>query len=108
MLFHTWRREASILGKCESYQEKFEKVLKTSVIKDMMDCNHTWYELDEAMKDVVKRTEEFLENELDRVAPTAQQTEREDEEEGESDIFPEFAPPNTTISEYSDLPGGEA
>ena len=41
-------------------------------------------------------------------APTAQQTEREDEEEGvqESNIFPEFARPNSTISEYSDPPGG--
>ena len=74
----------------------------------MIEYNHNWYELDAAMKDVEKRTEESLDDEWDKVAPTAQQTEGEDEEEGvqESDIFPQFDPPNTTISEYSDLSAG--
>ncbi|MCG8077483.1 MAG: AAA family ATPase [Candidatus Thiodiazotropha taylori] len=105
LLFHPWRKEANIIGTCETYEEKFEMVLKSTEIKQTMrEYNHNWSELDEAMSDVEKRKEDSLEDEWDRVAPTAQQTEREDEEEGVCDIYPEYAPPNTTLSEHSEIP----
>ena len=33
MLFYPWRTETNLIGKCETYQERFEKLVKTSDIK---------------------------------------------------------------------------
>ena len=61
--------------------------------------------MDLAVQELQKRNEDSMENEWDRIAPGAQQIEREDKEEGvqESDIFPVFAPTDDAISSHSEL-----
>ena len=71
----------------------------------MIEYNHNWYELDQAAEEVQKRAEESFEDHWDKMVPGAQQTNKEDEEEGvtESDIYPVFAAPSAAISSYSDF-----
>ena len=83
MLFYPWRKENAIKNGFDSFQEKFEEIVETSDIEDkMLEYNHNWYELDTAVKDLEHRKDENMDDEWDRIAPAAQQVEREDEEEG--------------------------
>ena len=59
--------------------------------------------MDLAVQKLQKRNEDSIENEWDRIAPGAQQIEREDEGVQESDIFPVFAPTVDAISSHSEL-----
>ena len=106
MLFHPWRDEKTIIGNSETYQDQFETLVgSTEIHQKMVEYKHNWYELDLAVQELQKRNEDSMENEWDRIAPGAQQIEREDEEEGvqESDIFPVFAPTDDAISSHSEL-----
>ena len=106
MLFTPWRQEDAIIGNCQTYQDRFEELVKiTDIHAKMVEYKQNWYKLDLAVQDLQKRDDSGMEDEWDRIAPGVQQVEREDEEEGvqESDIYPVFAPSNKAFSSHSEV-----
>ena len=106
MLFSPWRNDNAIIADYETCQDRFEELVEsTDIHAKMVEYKHNWYELDLAVRDLKKRNEESMEDEWDRLAPGAQQVEREDEAEGvqESDIFPVFAPTDDAVSSHTQI-----
>jgi len=107
LLFHPWRSEALLIGDSETYTEAFMKLkeIDNSIEIKMEEDNHKSVELDAAIADVETLQESDLGQGWDKVAPSAQAIEREDEEEGvqDCDEFQDLAPPTDEIRCYSHI-----
>jgi len=107
LLFHPWRSEALLIGDSETYTEAFMKLkeIDNSIEIKMEEYNHKSVELDAAIADVETLQESDLGQGWDKVAPSAQAIEREDEEEGvqDCDEFQDLAPPTDEIRCYSHI-----
>ncbi|XP_062577686.1 uncharacterized protein LOC134239531 [Saccostrea cucullata] len=89
LLFHPWRKEdVDIKGDKSTYEEKYNQ-LKSFIGAKLKKYEHNAEELEEA-----QRQAEEVDVQFDRVAPSAEQTEQEDFDEGsrESEAFVYFDP----------------
>ena len=93
MLFHPWRDEDQIIDTCDSYEERFTQLTSenTSIRDKMQEYNHYSRELDEAEEEMRNRNEDDRELLQNRMAPSTQHANLNDELDAVDDINPDLA-----------------
>ena len=107
MLYKPWRDESKIIGKCETFQERYDKVIATDpdIELRMLNYSHSAHEVEQAVDDLQSKEDVDLEDAWDKLVPNTQCQERKDEEMGSkvSDIYPSYLPTNDEVLGHSDV-----
>ena len=107
MLFKPWRDESKIIGKYETFQERYDEVKATDpdIELRMLNYSHSAQEVEQAVEDLQSKEDVDMEDAWGKLVPNTQCQERKDEEVGSkvSDVYPSYLPTDDAVLTHSDI-----